>query len=97
QYVARDRSRRPAQRWGVARTLPHCVTAGRGRTAAQVRPAFGLSAPPRQYVARDRSRRPVLRWGVARTLPHCVTAGRGRTAAQVRPVSFYIKTQNGVG
>ncbi|MBF4876401.1 hypothetical protein HIJ94_22620, partial [Cronobacter sakazakii] len=61
------------------------MTAGRGRTAAQVRPAFGLPAPPRQYVARDRSRRPVLRWGVARTLPHCVTAGRGRTAAQVRP------------
>ncbi|ELY3740839.1 hypothetical protein SMX82_004284, partial [Cronobacter sakazakii] len=61
------------------------MTAGRGRTAAQVRPAFGLPSPPRQHLARNLCCRPAQRWGVARTLPHCVTAGRGRTAAQVRP------------
>ncbi|MCZ6132145.1 hypothetical protein O6D91_20795, partial [Cronobacter sakazakii] len=59
----------------------------RGRTAAQVRPAFGLPAPPRQHLARNRCCRPVLRWGVARTLPHCVTAGRGALLRRYAPCS----------
>ncbi|EBF0507330.1 hypothetical protein FKH56_23615 [Salmonella enterica] len=35
-----SRCRRPAQRWRVARMQPRQVAAGRGRTAAQVRPAI---------------------------------------------------------
>ncbi|WP_162302949.1 hypothetical protein [Buttiauxella sp. 3AFRM03] len=35
-----SRCRRPVQRWRVARIQPRQVAAGRGRTAAQIRPAF---------------------------------------------------------
>ncbi|HDS3501210.1 TPA: hypothetical protein QIR73_002079 [Enterobacter cloacae] len=35
-----SRCRHPAQRWRVTRMQPRQVAAGRGRTAAQIRPAF---------------------------------------------------------
>ncbi|EFR6141933.1 hypothetical protein HYK36_004320, partial [Salmonella enterica] len=42
--MMQSRCRRPAQRWHVTRMQPRRMTAGRGRTAAQIRPAFRVRA-----------------------------------------------------
>ncbi|MDV1170117.1 hypothetical protein RZP94_22490, partial [Citrobacter freundii] len=48
-----SRCRHPAQRWRVARMQPRQVAAGRGRTAAQIRPALSQPPPPRQRSAAE--------------------------------------------
>ncbi|MFH3131953.1 hypothetical protein ACTM1Q_24695, partial [Citrobacter freundii] len=48
-----SRSRRPVRCWHIALMLRRNVTAGRGRTAAQIRPAFSQPPPPRQRSAAE--------------------------------------------
>ncbi|MGV3920920.1 hypothetical protein ACV8TO_23450, partial [Citrobacter freundii] len=48
-----SRSRRPVRCWHIAPMLRRNVTTGRGRTAAQIRPAFSQPPPPRQRSAAE--------------------------------------------
>ncbi|WP_268064982.1 hypothetical protein, partial [Citrobacter sp. W8] len=48
-----SRSRRPVRCWRVVLMLSRSVTAGRGRTAAQIRPALSQPPPPRQRSAAE--------------------------------------------
>ncbi|KAA1140407.1 hypothetical protein D3H66_24935 [Citrobacter portucalensis] len=48
-----SRSRRLVVCWRVGGLVPLSSTAGRGRTAAQIRPAFSQPPPPRQRSAAE--------------------------------------------